>query len=472
LAEGDYQDATGPEGPMRDNALLLMIEQGQALPTETLPPVVQAEIDRRQLYRALEANDPQLAEGLTHPATAFFGEGWLALVGEVPTLAAALAVHAAATRGDVSEAVTGFQALESPPVFVVRAMQALLLHRPTDPTLTALLLDAPPEAPPAWRLHRAARALARRDYPAAAEALATTNEAIRPEVERLATAQRIADAFPASGLQAERLLPLVGMLDGIGLALGESPRAALESITQGPAQMRHTLAILFWRELKADALDTTTAERAWGHWLACELPAKVIDHLLEWHRQAIVDCLSSGVPEAARKHWDMLHRLPALAERLVGFRDALATHFLVHTREVMRHAEAPAGFSADYERGLSLLRRMLSLDRDNIRLLVALIEICNDWFLDCYNAEEFGTLRDLVQRHRPFAEQLLRLIGDRPGEITARQVLSDFWKARGFSESDREKRVAYYREALRLNPNNENVQQLLAEMEGQTDDNA
>jgi hypothetical protein len=472
LAEADYRDATGPEGPMRENALLLMLEQGLALPTEGLPARIRDEIERRELHAALETNDPQRAEGLQHPLAGFFRATWPDLVPQYPTLAAMLAAHSAAQRGDVNEAVEAFRTLESPPAFVVRAMQALWLHRPTDPALLELGLHTPREAPPAWWSHRAARALAQRDYTAAQLALAETTEPVRVPVARLAEAQRIAAAFPEAGLAAERLLPLVETLEAEGIALGESPRQTLAGITAGPVALRHPLAILFWRGLKAEALDGADAERAWGHWLACEPPAGVIEHLLEWHRQAIVDCLSRGLPESARKHWDTLHRLPALSERLARFRDTLATHFLVHTREVMRHAQAPEGLSADYERGLSLLRRMLSLDRDNLRLLVALIEICNDWFLDCYNAEEFGTLRDLVQRHRPFAEHLYRLIGERPGEIAARNVLSDFWKARGFTESERDKRAGYYREALKLNPNNENVQQLLADMEEGTQDDA
>ncbi|MFQ3652257.1 MAG: hypothetical protein SNJ75_18220 [Gemmataceae bacterium] len=472
LAQGDYRDAEGPEGPMRDNALLFCLEQGQPLPAGPVPAVVQSELHRQQLYQALQANDARLAQGVDHPAAAFFGPDWLSLTQRFPDLARALAVHAAVQRADVAEAVAGFSALQSPPAFVVRAMQALWLHRPTDALLNALDLEMPREAPTAWWLHRAARAMALRDYQAAAAFLAFTDQPLRPQVEQLAQAQRLAAAFPEAGLEAERLLPLVQTLQRLGHTVGACPRASLEQIDNGPVELRHPLAILFWRSLKAESLDVVTAQRAWEHWLACEPPAMVIEHLLQWHREAIVECLMRGKPEAARKHWDLLHGLPELAERLVSFRDQLATQFLVQTREVMRHAEAPLGLSADYERGLTLLRRLLSLDRDNIRLLVALIEICNDWFVDCYNAEQVNSLRELVQRHRPFAEHLNRLIAEQPGEITARTVLSDFWKARGFIESDTHSKAALYREALKLNPNNENVQQLLADLQGETDDEA
>jgi len=471
LAQDDFRDAAGPEGPMRTNALLLLLEQGHPLP-DSLPPQVEAERQRRRLYEALQAEDAEMARGLTHAAASFFGPDWRRLVDSCPSLLAALAVHAAAQRGDVTEAVQRFRALPSPPRFVVRAMQALWLHRPGDAELSALGLPLPPDAPPSWTLHRAARALVQRDYREALALLQGLDVGILPTLRQLAEAQRLAEAFPEAGLATERLLPLVRLLEQQGHTLGDSPRACLERIDQGPSELRHCLAVLFWRGLKADALDRAAAERAWRHWLACAAPAVVIEQLLGWHQQAIVTCLLRGVPEAARKHWELLHRLPELQERLVGFRDQLATQFLVQTREVLRHAEAPPGFAADYESGLTLLRRLLSLDRENTRLLAALVEICNDWFLDCYHAERWDLLRELVQRHRPFAEQLYRLVKDRPGEVMARNVLSDFWKARGFSESDPQVQATLYREALQLNPKNENVKQLLAELEGDADADA
>ena len=51
----------------------------------------------------------------------------------------------------------------------------------------------------------------------------------------------------------------------------------------------------------------------------------------------------------------------------------------------MRYGDVPEGWHADYEKGLSHLRRLLSLDRDNVRLLTAVVEVCGDWFLDLYN---------------------------------------------------------------------------------------
>ena len=41
------------------------------------------------------------------------------------------------------------------------------------------------------------------------------------------------------------------------------------------------------------------------------------------------------------------------------------------------------------------MRLLLSLDRDNGRLLTALVEICGDWFLDLYDTENVERLRGI-----------------------------------------------------------------------------
>ena len=104
---------------------------------------------------------------------------------------------------------------------------------------------------------------------------------------------------------------------------------------------------------------------------------------------------------------------PDLAERAARFRDELATDYLLATREAMRYGAIPEGWRADYAKGLSGLLRLLSLDRDNVRLLTAMVEICNDWFLDLYNAGDPRQLAEHVDRFTPFATQLARLVGDR-----------------------------------------------------------
>ena len=126
-----------------------------------------------------------------------------------------------------------------------------------------------------------------------------------------------------------------------------------------------------------------------------------------------------------------------LAERIEHFREELATEYLVTTREAMRFGAVPEGWRADYEKGLGYLRRLLSLDRDNPRLLAALLEICNDWFLDLYHLGAAATLRVQVEHFAPFALQLARRIDERPGDLSGRAALSDFWKFRGFLVADR-----------------------------------
>ena len=127
-------------------------------------------------------------------------------------------------------------------------------------------------------------------------------------------------------------------------------------------------------------------------------------------------------------------------------------------------APSPRVWRADYGKGLSGLLRLLSLDRDNLRLLTALVEICDDWFLDLYNAADPRRLAEQVERFTPFAAQLARLVEDRPGDLAARAALSDFYKFRGFTAGDRARKVELYREALRFNPGNDNVRSLLKDL--------
>jgi hypothetical protein len=153
---------------------------------------------------------------------------------------------------------------------------------------------------------------------------------------------------------------------------------------------------------------------------------------------------------------------PELAERVARFRDELATEYLVLTREAMRYGAIPEGWRADYDKGLGHLRRFLSLDRDNARLLTALVETCAEWFLDLYHTGNPPALREQVERYTPFALQLARLTEQRPGDLPARHALSEFCKFRAFVAADRAHKVALYREALRLNANNANARDLLA----------
>jgi hypothetical protein len=187
--------------------------------------------------------------------------------------------------------------------------------------------------------------------------------------------------------------------------------------------------------------------------------------------------LAREAMDAARRHWNLVHALPGLAGALdkdagqelevkvAQFKDRLATDYLVTTREAMRYGATPEGCQADYDRGLGHLRRLLSLDRENVRLLTAFVEICNEWFLDLYRIQAGRMLADQVDRFMPFAAKLSRLVEDRSAELSARAAVSDFNKFRGFVQRDPEKKAAFYREALRLNPGNDNVRDLLRELE-------
>jgi hypothetical protein len=382
----------------------------------------------------------------------------------------------------------------------------------------------PPSATPAapWFLHQAARALGRGD---AAEALAFTRRALAadpelasvpdaavvrtalPELERRAHAQALAAlvwpeglAPPPPGLLADAVDLLAGLPDGNALldalARGDrdGARAKLAALADSPelsARLAHHLALIEQRAALAleDRGQTDAAEpcwrRAWRCWLrglaAADAPAEearglVLDWVLGRHRVCVNDLLARNLVDPARRHWNLVQELPAraagegealgrdLAGRVARFREELATEYLLTTREAMRYGEVPEGWRADYEKGLGYLRRLLSLDRDNLRLLTALVEVCTEWFLDLYNAEDAPGLREQVDRFTPFALQLARLVEDRPGDLSARAALADFYKFRGFVAGDRARKAALYREALRFHPANDNVRSLLADL--------
>jgi len=386
----------------------------------------------------------------------------------------------------------------------------------------ASALAPPPGVPVApWYLHQATRLLGRDD----AEALACVRRALAedagllerpegaavrealPEWERRARAQNLADVLRGEGDLAWPAVLLVDAADLLntfpdGQAIlqsaqrgdGAAARNALAALAERsdlPPRLVHHLAIL---ELRiAEALenndDGDAAEphwrRTWRYWLSHFAGKKddlqrplLFDHLLGSHRKQTNALLARAAVDRARRHWNLVQEMPGragildealgvdLANRVADFKDKSATEYLLTTREAMRYGAIPEGLHADYEKGLSYLRRLLSLDRENVRLLTALVEICDEWFLDLYHAHAGRALTEQVERFLPFALQLLRLVEDQPAEVAARAVLSDFYKFRGFVQRDKEQKLALYREALRLNPGNNNVGELLAELEG------
>lgn len=383
-------------------------------------------------------------------------------------------------------------------------------------------MEPPPGVPAVpWLLHQAARALNRDD---AREALAFTRRALAldsdlteaadgrlvreavPELEHCAHAQTLAAAMQtegeiaalAAGILADAVAALTEMPDGSAvldaLDAGDlaTTRLHLEALSERPdlsPRLAHHLALLMQRAAIAsdERGDGANAElywrRAWLCWLrflagptTTEDRRILLDYLLEQHRHRINELLARNAVDAARRHWNLIRDSPPraaqieeilgrdLGDRVERFREELATEYLLTTREAMRFGAVPEGWRADYEKGLTYLRRLLSLDRDNPRLLVALVEICNDWFLDLYHQNDAATLRGQLERFTPFALQLARRIEERPGDLPARVALSDFWKFRGFLGSDREQKILLYREALRFNPANNNVRDLLAEL--------
>jgi hypothetical protein len=347
-----------------------------------------------------------------------------------------------------------------------------------------------------------------------------------PDLERLARSQALAAVLrfhpdqPVSspGLLAGFVALLEGESDGqaiLSAALQgktETARQLLSSLANRPAltpPLAHHLALAYHRgALFLEDREPQEAEAcwdlAWRCWLAVLAHPLIPDpsslspahqpeaqaregynprlrfglvSLLRLHRQQISDLLIRNEVDRARRHWERVHGLakraaefspslaPILVEAATTFREDLATEYLTATREAMRHGDIAPGWHADYEKGLAYLRRLLSLDRDNLRLLTALVEICTEWFLDCYNNEDARRLWEQVERFTPFALKLARMIENRSDALTARAALSDFYKFRGFTAEGRQQKIALYREALKFNPANENARELLAEME-------
>jgi hypothetical protein len=386
----------------------------------------------------------------------------------------------------------------------------------------------PGVAPAAWFLHQAARAVIRQDFRAPLAATRCAVEAdpdlartendtpasrtIRdalPEFERRALAEcLIASLLPHESPQIPPPALLVDAIDLLhtfseGETLlsalrredAEAVRATVATLREAPAlppRLAHHLALLQRRAALAlessERLDEALphVRRAWLCWLrllaaphdglAADAGAQLLDHLLAEDRRRIVHLLARDQIDEARRHAAFLQELPAaipaeaaalredVARRTAGFRDDLATDYLLSTREAMQHGHILEGLRCDYTRGLMLLRRLLSIDRDNLRLLTALVEVSTEWFLDLHHLGDAAGLREQVDRYTPFALQLARLVADRPGDLAARAAVAEYWKFRGFISRDPDERVALYREALRFNPANSNVRDLLAQL--------
>jgi hypothetical protein len=282
------------------------------------------------------------------------------------------------------------------------------------------------------------------------------------------------------------------------LAAAQQDLIALARQNDLSPALAHHLALFFYRAAQycEDEADGKTADAywrlAWPCWLRFlqpgdspktgqtpELPANqrfFLTRLFDKHHHFIRDYLSWNAIEDARRHWLLVENVQATVETyapilaaevmdcVARFREKLAADYLTATREVLKHGVAAVGWRANYEQGLQYLRRLLSLDPDNLRLLTALVDICGDWFLDCYNNEDPRTLWEQVPRFHPFAVKLARLVDHQPQEWSARAAVAEFYKFRGLMAPHRAEKIAVYREALRFNPDDINLRELLASL--------
>jgi hypothetical protein len=315
------------------------------------------------------------------------------------------------------------------------------------------------------------------------EARSRTEVAL-PELRALARAQKLAEAVRFTQ-QQPALAP--GLLSGFVACLDreEVGRSALDAAERGDMaaaqsclatlaardslqpDTSHHLALIYLRgALWAEESDAVLADElwrlSWRCWLHWAQSANTTDRnlifswLLTEHRTVIKDLLARNAIDAARRHWLRVMDFtanPILTKRIEAFRDELATEYLVLTRESMRYGTVPSGYDADYETGLNCLARLLSLDSSNQRLLTEVVSICTEWFQECYGIGDLQTLARAVERFTPFALQLGRRIEQSDAaELTARSVLAEFTKFRGFVCEDPVRKADLYREAQRWHP--------------------
>jgi hypothetical protein len=321
---------------------------------------------------------------------------------------------------------------------------------------------------------------ARNEHPEAAD----PTESVLPELRALALSQRLAHA---ARFHEQQSVVQPGLLSGFASCLkrDEAGRAALDAAQRDDTaavhasleilalrdtlepDTAHHLALIYHRgALCVGESDPGLADKlwrlSWRCWLCWTQTANasdrklILSYLFTEHGTAIRNLLARNAIDAARRHWRRVMDLaanPILAKRIEAFRDELATEYLVLTRESMRYGNIPAGYDADYETGLNWLTRLLSLDRDNMRLLTELVSICTEWFQECYGTGALKKLAEGVDRFTPFALHLGRLIERSDGaELTARSVLAEFTKYRGYMTDDPERKAELYREAQHWHP--------------------
>ena len=344
------------------------------------------------------------------------------------------------------------------------------------------------------------------DLAGAGEKAAAVRAAL-PDLQRLARAQLLADVIrldPGQPAVGPRLLvDAVACLDAdpggpavFAAAEGADPGTARQALAAVAGRLdvspslAHHLALvyhraaLFFEEQERGEQAGPCWRLAWRCWLrllASSAPAVAGDHpllahLLGIHRRRVTALLARDQVEPAPVTGPWCRTCPrrpgpSAADRRRRwlsrrrFREELATEYLLATREAMRYGNVPEGWRADYDKGLTGFGALPQSrpgqrppahrpDRDVQRLLPRLLR-----------QRGFAPAVGRRGRYTPFALQLAVLADRREADLTARAVLAEFYKFRGFVAPEREHRRSLFREALAFDPRNENVRELLEQTE-------
>lgn len=114
----------------------------------------------------------------------------------------------------------------------------------------------------------------------------------------------------------------------------------------------------------------------------------------------------------------------------------------------------------NYAPAVAFAEQALEALPGNLRLLSFLVEQCNDWAYDEYEAERYTLFRGVMQRATPHIESLRAQTEEGRDDLAQNRIVAAALTRRGFS-APTEEAIGCYRAALRYEPDSENALTLL-----------